>query len=87
MGLGPPASIGACLASGGQRVVCVDGDGGFQFNIQELETIKRLRLPIKFFVINNAGYASIRQSQGHHFGRLAGADPSRRELADLNSGV
>jgi acetolactate synthase I/II/III large subunit len=76
MGLGPPASIGACLASGGRRVVCVDGDGGFQFNIQELETIKRLRLPIKFFVVNNSGYASIRQSQAHHFGRVAGADDS-----------
>jgi acetolactate synthase-1/2/3 large subunit len=76
MGFGPPASIGACLASDGGRVVCVDGDGGFQFNIQELETIKRLRLPIKFFVVNNSGYASIRQSQSHHFGRLTGADHS-----------
>jgi acetolactate synthase-1/2/3 large subunit len=80
MGLGPPASIGACLGSGGRRVVCVDGDGGFQFNIQELETIKRLRLPIKFFVINNSGYASIRQSQAHHFGRVAGAD----EMSDFS---
>ena len=76
MGLGPPAAIGACLASGGRRVICIDGDGGFQFNVQELETIKRLRLPVKIFVINNSGYASIRQSQGHHFGRLAGADAS-----------
>jgi acetolactate synthase-1/2/3 large subunit len=76
MGFGPPASIGACLASGGKRVVCVDGDGGFQFNVQELETINRLRLPIKFFVVNNSGYASIRQSQSHHFGRLTGADDS-----------
>jgi acetolactate synthase-1/2/3 large subunit len=76
MGFGPPAAIGACLAAGGRRVVCVDGDGGFQFNVQELETIRRLQLPIKFFVVNNSGYASIRQSQGHHFGRLTGADGS-----------
>ncbi len=74
MGFGPPAAIGACLAAGGRRVICVDGDGGFQFNAQELETIKRLRLPIKFFVVDNAGYACIRQSQANHFGRLAGAD-------------
>jgi acetolactate synthase I/II/III large subunit len=74
MGLGQPASLGACLGSDRRRVVCIDGDGGFQFNIQELETIKRLRLPVKFFVINNSGYASIRQSQTHHFGRVAGAD-------------
>jgi acetolactate synthase-1/2/3 large subunit len=76
MGFGPPASIGACLAAGGRRVVCVDGDGGFQFNIQELETIRRLQLPIKFFVVNNSGFASIRQSQGRYFGRLSGADGS-----------
>ena len=76
MGFGPPASIGACLASGGRRVVCVDGDGGFQFNVQELETINRLRLPIKFFVVNNSGYACIRQSQDQHFERVAGADDS-----------
>ena len=76
MGFGPPASIGACLAADGRRVVCIDGDGGFQFNVQELETIRRLGLPVKLFVVNNDGYASIRQSQSHHFGRLAGADGS-----------
>ena len=76
MGLAQPAAIGACLAGGGRRVVCVDGDGGFQLNIQELETVRRLGLPIKFFVINNQGYAMIRQSQGTHFKRLTGADAS-----------
>ncbi len=46
----------------------MDGDGGFQFNIQELETVARLNLPIKFFVLNNDGYASIRASQANFFG-------------------
>jgi acetolactate synthase-1/2/3 large subunit len=46
----------------------VDGDGGFQFNIQELETVARLNLPIKYFVLNNDGYASIRASQTSYFG-------------------
>ena len=73
MGLGLPAAIGACVAAQ-RRVVCVDGDGGFQFNIQELETLRRLQLPVKLFVINNSGYASIRQSQSRYFGRLTGAD-------------
>lgn len=76
MGFCQPAAIGACLGGGGRRTVCVDGDGGFQFNIQELETVRRLRLPIKFFVINNGGYASIRASQGGYFNRLVGADNS-----------
>src|ERR1035437_6205728 len=68
MGFGIAASIGACIAGGRRRTVCVDGDGGFQFNIQELETVARLQLPIKFFVLNNEGYASIRASQASFFG-------------------
>jgi acetolactate synthase-1/2/3 large subunit len=68
MGFGIAASIGACIAGGRRRTVCVDGDGGFQFNIQELETVARLQLPIKFFVLNNDGYASIRASQTNFFG-------------------
>ncbi len=74
MGFCQPAAIGACLASGRKPTICVDGDGGFQMNIQELETVRRLGLPIKFFVMNNEGYASIRASQLNYFGRLTGAD-------------
>jgi acetolactate synthase-1/2/3 large subunit len=76
MGYGLPASIGACLASGRKRTILVDGDGSFQLNIQELETVARLQLPIKVFVLNNQGYASIRTSQSRYFGRLTGADAS-----------
>jgi acetolactate synthase-1/2/3 large subunit len=74
MGFGIPAALGGCLASGGKRTITVDGDGGFQLNIQELETIARLKLPIKFFVLNNAGYASIRGMQRNHFKRLMACD-------------
>ncbi len=68
MGCAVPASIGVCLAGGRRRTVCVDGDGGFQFNVQELATIRHLNLPVKFFVLNNDGYASIRASQANFFG-------------------
>ena len=74
MGFGLPASIGACIASGRRRTICVDGDGGFQLNIQELETVAHLKLPIKFFVMNNGGYASIRAMQKNYFQHLVGAD-------------
>ncbi|MEJ7826676.1 MAG: thiamine pyrophosphate-binding protein [Segetibacter sp.] len=67
MGFDIPQTIGACLASGRRRTVCVVGDGGFQLNIQELETIKRLHLPIKFFYLNNQGYVSIRTTQTNYF--------------------
>lgn len=69
MGFGVPASIGVSLATGKRRTVCVDGDGGFQFNIQELATIAEHNLPLKFFVLNNDGYASIRASQTNFFGQ------------------
>ena len=76
MGFGPPSAIGACIGSGGRRTICVDGDGGFQLNIQELETIRRMDLPIKLIVMMNEGYASIRASQKRWFGRVIGADSS-----------
>jgi acetolactate synthase-1/2/3 large subunit len=77
MGFGIPAALGACVASGGRRTVCIDGDGGFHMNIQELEVIRRLGLPIKFFVLDNQGYGSIRNSQRAYFqGRLVASDAS-----------
>ncbi len=69
MGYGLPMSIAVCIGGGRKRTILVDGDGGFQFNIQELETAARLRLPIKFFILNNNGYASIRASQTAYFGK------------------
>jgi len=68
MGFGIAASIGGCIASGSQETICIDGDGGFIMNIQELEVVRRLGLPIKFFVLNNNGYVSIRNTQNKHFG-------------------
>ncbi|WP_448382085.1 thiamine pyrophosphate-binding protein [Desulfosoma sp.] len=77
MGFGIPATIGGCLASGGKRTICLEGDGGFVMNIQELETVRRLQLPIKFFVLNNGGYGSIRATQKSHFnGHLVGCTPA-----------
>jgi acetolactate synthase-1/2/3 large subunit len=75
MGYGLPMSLAVCIGSNRQRTILVDGDGGFQFNIQELETAHRLNLPVKFFVLNNDGYASIRASQIAYFGtEQIGAD-------------
>jgi acetolactate synthase-1/2/3 large subunit len=76
MGFGLPASIGACLAAGKRRTVSIIGDGGLQHNIQELETLKRLKLPLKIFILNNNGYASIRATQSKHFkGHYVCCDP------------
>lgn len=77
MGFGLPQSIGVSLAGRGRRVICLVGDGGLQHNIQELETLKRLNIPLKLFILNNNGYASIRNTQNKFFdGNLVCCDPS-----------
>ena len=90
MGFGLPHTIGACLASDRRRTINVNGDGGFQLNIQELETVRRLRLPIKYFILNNQGYASMRVTHRNYFqGRLVASDvtsgltlPDVRRISD-----
>jgi len=67
MGYGFPAAIGACVAHGGKRVVCIDGDGSFQMNLQELQTVVYNRLNLKIIYLNNSGYHSIRQTQTNLF--------------------
>lgn len=67
MGFGLPYALGSCLANDGRRTILINGDGAFQLNIQELETIVRLQLPIKIFIWNNGGYASIRSMQNNTF--------------------
>ena len=67
MGYCLPASIGTCLANGKKPVVLITGEGGFQMNIQELQTIKHNKLPVHIIVINNCGYHSIRLTQNAFF--------------------
>ncbi|GHU12757.1 acetolactate synthase [Alphaproteobacteria bacterium] len=67
MGYDLPAAIGACIANGRKDVICIAGDGSIMMNLQELQTIKDNNLPIKIFVLNNGGYASIKQTQNNFF--------------------
>jgi acetolactate synthase-1/2/3 large subunit len=66
MGFALPAAIGAAVCSG-RPVVLMAGDGGFQCNIQELQTVRRNRLPIKMIVINNLCHGMVRQFQESYF--------------------
>ncbi len=70
-----PWAIWACIAHDKKEVIWITGDGSFQFNIQELQTIVHHNLPVKIFVWNNNGYLSIRVSQNKFFeGRYIGTD-------------
>lgn len=67
MGYGLPAALGACIAEGEKRVICLDGDGSLMMNLQELQTIRYNNCNMKLFVLNNNGYHSIRQTQNNLF--------------------
>jgi acetolactate synthase-1/2/3 large subunit len=89
MGYSVPASIGISIAAGRKRVMCITGDGSFQQNLQELQSIVHHKLPIKIFILNNDGYLSIRFTQERHFngrfigeGRRSGVSfPDSRKIA------
>ena len=80
MGYAFPASIGASLALNKKRIICIDGDGSIQINIQELQTMISNKLPVKIIIINNAGYGIIKQFQDLYLDK-------RHEAVDSKKGV
>lgn len=67
MGFALPCAIGASIANPNKKVICIDGDGGFQMNIQELLTVKKYNLNIDIYILNNSGYGIIKQFQDSYF--------------------
>ena len=67
MGYGFPAAIGCSIFNNPKRVICIDGDGSFQMNLQELQTVVYNKLNLKILYVNNNGYHSIRQTQTNLF--------------------
>jgi acetolactate synthase-1/2/3 large subunit len=77
MGFAVPGGIGVCVARGNKETIVITGDGSFQMNIQELQTIAHNSLNTKLFVWNNDGYLSIRETQERVFEkRFLGVDSS-----------
>lgn len=75
MGFELPAATGAALA-GARRVICLAGDGSIMMNLQELQTLSGLKLPVLILLLNNDGYLSIRMTQNAYFGdNLFGTGP------------
>ncbi len=70
LGYGPPAAIGAALAAPGEAVVCLTGDGGFQFTLPEIAVALEAGTPVIFIVWNNRGYREIETSM-----RSVGVEP------------
>jgi acetolactate synthase-1/2/3 large subunit len=75
MGYGLSGAIGAAYANPGKRTILIEGDGGFSQNIQEIGTVAVGNLPIKIFIFDDGGYASIRMTQANYFnGEYVGCD-------------
>jgi acetolactate synthase-1/2/3 large subunit len=85
MGYGLPAMIGAYMASDRRPFVGIESDGSLMMNVQEMQTIASLRMPVRVFVFNNNGYASIRTTQRNYFdGRYVGSGPQAKlDIPDL----
>ncbi|MFZ4411528.1 MAG: thiamine pyrophosphate-binding protein [Bacteroidales bacterium] len=76
MGYDLPAAIGAAVGNPENPIICLAGDGSLMMNIQELSTVKHLKLPLKIIVLNNDGYISIKQTQEGFFNNnLVGCNP------------
>ena len=76
MGYGLPSAIGSCFANSRKPMVAIESDGSLQLNIQELATIQAFSLPITLIIMNNDGYASIRNTQKNYFNeRYVGTGP------------
>ena len=67
MGFALPAAVGTAVSLPGEPVVVIAGDGAFQCNIQELQTVVRLGLPLKILVMNNQCHGMVRQFQESYF--------------------
>lgn len=75
MGYGLATAIGLSFSDRTRRIVLTEGEGGFSQNLQELAILKRYSLPIKIFLFDNQGYASIRATQKKFFnGAYLGCD-------------
>jgi acetolactate synthase-1/2/3 large subunit len=67
MGFGLPCAIGAYFSNPAYTIVLIAGDGGFQTNIHELETLMRYKIPIKILILNNKSHGMVRQFQQSYF--------------------
>jgi acetolactate synthase-1/2/3 large subunit len=84
MGYAFPAALGASLANKKKRIICIDGDGSIQINIQELQTMVVNNLPVKLFIINNNGYGIIKQFQELYLNKRYEASISSKGVTNPN---
>ena len=87
LGYGFPTALGAQVGNPDRRVVSINGDGGFMFNVQELATAVQHEIPLTTIVFDDGAYGNVRRIQEHQFGgRTIASDlrnPSFAKLAEV----
>ena len=84
LGWGVATALGAKHALGNVPVVALSGDGGFMFNVQELSTAVRHRIPVVMIVFNDGAYGNVRNMQKTlHGNRLIGTDLANPDFVRL----
>jgi acetolactate synthase-1/2/3 large subunit len=78
IGQGVQMAIGAALAAGGRKTLCLVGDGGLQVNIGELATLVQEKADVVVLLMNDGGYGVIRNIQDAYYG-------GRRYYSDLHT--
>lgn len=84
MGYALPAALGASFTNKKKRIICIDGDGSIQINIQELQTMVVNNIPIKLFIMNNNGYGIIKQFQELYLNKRYEASTSKTGVTNPN---
>jgi acetolactate synthase-1/2/3 large subunit len=84
LGWGVATALGAKHALGAVPVVAISGDGGFMFNVQELASAVRHRIPVVVIVFNDGAYGNVRNMQrDQHGNRLIGSDLANPDFVKL----
>ena len=84
LGWGIPVALGAKHALGDKPVISISGDGGFMFNVQELASATRHRIPVAFVVFNDNAYGNVRRIQQEvHGNRVIASDLANPDFPRL----
>jgi acetolactate synthase-1/2/3 large subunit len=84
LGWGVATALGAKHALGDVPVIAISGDGGFMFNVQELATAVRHRIPAIVIVFNDGAYGNVRNMQKSlHGNRVIGSDLANPDFVKL----
>lgn len=76
MGFSFAGAMGAWFAAPHRQVVCLIGDGGFNMNLQELQTFVNYGVKVKTFILNNHIYGITKAFQETNFqGRAEACGP------------